>query len=377
MSKTIGYVSEANPFEDRRAWSGTRYKIREAIENAGMKVIWIPYHVSPMMEFLLHAFFTILYGRFFEYKRHPWYLRLCAKSIDLQLVEQCDYLFFPGMAQIMPFVDTKVPYIYYTDTTYCTLGRYYKCKINPKTDKFGNEYERLAIEGCKYMFNSSHWSAKTAERYYGCDPKKNHVFLFGANIDNGDIAKVDVYDGGRLNILFSGVEWKRKGAEQAIEAVKELRSKGYDAYLYLCGIREVPSEFLPLPDYVINCGFLNKNIPEQYKQYIDTIKKSHIFLLPTNAECSAIVFSESSAYGLPIFTYDTGGLGDYVRDGINGYRLPLTSTGKDFADAIDKSIKSNELSKLSEGGTRLFKEEISWEAWSKKFRKLMTTDNHN
>lgn len=32
---TFGYVSKANPFIDRKAWSGTIFKIRESIEQAG------------------------------------------------------------------------------------------------------------------------------------------------------------------------------------------------------------------------------------------------------------------------------------------------------------------------------------------------------
>jgi len=31
--RTIGYVSAVNPFEDRKAWSGSIYKIREAISD--------------------------------------------------------------------------------------------------------------------------------------------------------------------------------------------------------------------------------------------------------------------------------------------------------------------------------------------------------
>lgn len=37
--KVIGYVSVANPFEDRKAWSGTIFKIREGLENAGYNVV--------------------------------------------------------------------------------------------------------------------------------------------------------------------------------------------------------------------------------------------------------------------------------------------------------------------------------------------------
>ena len=38
---TFGYVSKANPFIDRKAWSGTIFKIRESIEQAGYTVRWI------------------------------------------------------------------------------------------------------------------------------------------------------------------------------------------------------------------------------------------------------------------------------------------------------------------------------------------------
>lgn len=46
------------------------------------------------------------------------------------------------------------------------------------------------------------------------------------------------------------------------------------------------------------------------------------------------LFCEASAYSLPIITYDTGGVGDYVINGKNGYRLPLEASGKDFANKI-------------------------------------------
>ena len=39
----IGFVSRSDPFHDRVAWSGTTYKLREAIELAGFEVRWIPY----------------------------------------------------------------------------------------------------------------------------------------------------------------------------------------------------------------------------------------------------------------------------------------------------------------------------------------------
>lgn len=38
----IGFVSKADPFHDRVAWSGTYFKLREAIQLTGFEVRWIP-----------------------------------------------------------------------------------------------------------------------------------------------------------------------------------------------------------------------------------------------------------------------------------------------------------------------------------------------
>ena len=34
---------------------------------------------------------------------------------------------------------------------------------------------------------------------------------------------------------------------------------------------------------------------------------------------------------MPVFTYDTGGIGNYVIDGYNGYRLRLGASANDFS----------------------------------------------
>ena len=64
---TSGYVSKANPFIDRKAWSGTISKIRESIEQAGYTVRWIPY-TTPFFKFILglYHFVCKTYGK--EYR---------------------------------------------------------------------------------------------------------------------------------------------------------------------------------------------------------------------------------------------------------------------------------------------------------------------
>ena len=128
---------------------------------------------------------------------------------------------------------------------------------------------------------------------------------------------------------------------------------------------EVPSKYKHLT-FIKPIGFLNKNIPAQYTQYVELLLGTDIFLFPTQAECAGIVICEAAAFGIPTFTYDTGGVSNYVINGMNGYRLPMNALGTDFADCIYLSYVKSELEKLSLGATMLFNTQLNWEIWADK-----------
>ena len=97
----------------------------------------------------------------------------------------------------------------------------------------------------------------------------------------------------------------------------------------------------------------------------NTYNKASLFILPTRAECSAIVFSEASMYGLPIFTTDTGGISSYVKNDTNGYRLSLKCNGLDFSNKIVENI--NNLQKLSANSRKFYEENLSSNIWKTEF----------
>ena len=65
--KVIGYVSMDDPFHNKVAWSGSIYKLREAIEMAGYEVRWIPYNVSMKNKMLYY--YLMIQKRFFHKKK--------------------------------------------------------------------------------------------------------------------------------------------------------------------------------------------------------------------------------------------------------------------------------------------------------------------
>lgn len=370
--KVIGYVSEKNPFTDRKAWSGTIFKIREGIENAGYEVKWICSHPNGVAKFLCRCISKLLY-RHIKINYSLLYCRLSAFSINKDDYKGCDYLFIPCNGGLLPYLPKDLPKIYYTDTTHpLMVGYYWKKNLSRRTIRHGEECERAGVNCAALNLRSSRWAADSVVNDYGCDPKKTYVIKFGANIDDHDLVPntLKYVSGETVNILFSGVEWKRKGGDIAVETVRLLNEQGVKAQLVIAGIRTLPQQYEGLP-YINHVGFLNKNKPEQYRRYVKLWQEANLFLLPTQAECAGIVYCEASAYGVPIFTYDTGGIGDYVVDGVNGYKLPPTATAADFAACIKRNLDTSSLQALHEGCLSLYKDKLSWSAWSRRFREIM------
>ena len=169
-----------------------------------------------------------------------------------------------------------------------------------------------------------------------------------------------------------GVDWERKGIDIAIDCVRLLNKmqKKYSFDLTIIGVEKPATQ--EYESYIHILGRLNKNIPEEYGCMISYYQKSDLFILPTKAECSAIVFSEASEYGLPVITHKTGGVESYVEDGITGRCLPLGSTGEDFAAAIMDIIENGRLEAYSKAARAKYEEELNWDSWLKSFDAILT-----
>ena len=373
--KVIGFVAMDDPFHNRVAWSGTIFKLREAIEMAGYEVRWIPYNVC-MKNKLLYYFIMIL-NRYTHRKIcltrfHSRPLaKLWAKEIDNNpTLKECDFLFFPLCAQIAFFSKNNIPYINISGYTAPDMLDYYYHNISEEVKEIAFELEAAVAQKSLLNIRSSQWANNGLIKYYHCEKNKCHILEFGPNIDTKDIRKGQIYNGGQLRILFSGRYWGRKGGNIAVKALEKLRSNGIDAQLIVVGPKKLP-KICKGKDYIDFIGYLNKNKVEDYNKYLSLYERAHIFLLPTRAECGAIVYSEAAAAGLPCYTYLTGGAGNYVVNGVNGFALPEGASADAFAEQILNDINTGRMPSLHEGALKLFNEHLSWEAWAKGFSKIM------
>lgn len=195
---------------------------------------------------------------------------------------------------------------------------------------------------------------------------------FGANIDNQDVVEHTYNYADHLHVLFLGVDWVRKGGEIAVNTCRLLNDSGIKTTLHVVGIKNLDNKICDLP-FVDNVGFLDKNIQQQYELLLKIISRCHLLLLPTKAECAGIAFGEAAAFGLPVFTYKTGGVANYVIDGENGYALSITSTEKEFYKKIKACIETKTLEKLSYKSALLYKNKLNWNRWGNEVRSLFNS----
>lgn len=374
----INFIAFA-PEIDKKAWSGTVYMIYNFLKKNG-RVNYISCAVKCPLS---HRLFSMLLNglRFFHItnKRYVYtnsflYKKIINKKLaNIPFDDDCDLIFVAAYSSIVASIPaTDKPIIYLTDSTYSGVEDYYPeiSNLFGFSSKQANTLSKTAFEKAKYVIVSSFWAKNNAVNDYKINPDKIHVIEFGANIEDSRLGKIERFYEGKtkFNILLSGVNWERKGGDIAVDCCRDLINKGIDVTLHIAGM-DVPEKYRGLT-FIKEYGFLDKKDAVQYKLYIDLLLNADIFLFPSKAECSAIVLCEAAGFGIPAFTYDTGGIANYVVNGLNGYRLPLTANGIDFAVQINRAIINKELEQLNKGALELYNKRLNWNVWTAKVKEL-------
>jgi glycosyltransferase involved in cell wall biosynthesis len=349
---------------DVHAWSGTVFHILEALKESGLKVETIDGLRDPYSLFFRtkRIYKNFVRGKNYFRDREPLTLRSYAKQVENQLDRlKPDIVFSPGTIPIA-YLRTDKPIVFWTDATFDGMIDYYPAYKNlcEETIQNGRKMEQAALSNCRLAIYSSEWAAKTAISNYNVDHKKVKVVPFGANLarvpTNGEVREAIASRGsGACKLLFVGVEWIRKGGELALSVASVLNQRGLNTELHVVGC-EPPS---PFPRFVKGYGYLSKKNREQGELLDNLFKTSDFLILPTKAECAAMVVAEANAYGLPAITTNVGGMGTVVTDGINGRAFHLASFCQESVEYIVGILSSNEryrqlcLSSVNEYNTRL------------------------
>jgi glycosyltransferase involved in cell wall biosynthesis len=372
----IGFVSLRSP-HDRKSWSGTNYQLFRALQRVFNDVVFVEMPRTRLMERIgglvnrVKSFLgdhgeviqsvpmSTLYGR--EYR----------KAI---LKARCDVVFAPAASTEIAYLNSPVPVVYLTDTTFEAMVDYYypKSEVHAVSHWQANNIERRALNRSAAVIFSNDWAMKSAVEHYHADIRKMSVIPFGANLDNvppaGELNRGS--NDGVCRMLLVGRDWKRKGGQIALDAFNLLVEKYGDSKFELTIVGCAPSKPVERPGLTV-IPHIDKNKPGGLERIEGLYRNADIFLLPTQAECSAVAFCEAAAYGLPVVTTDTGGTATIVIDGITGSLLPVESGPEQFAAKIDALWRDPNLVNMRAQARQRYDEMLNWNSWASKTREII------
>jgi glycosyltransferase involved in cell wall biosynthesis len=367
----IGFLSAQN-YLDKTTFSGTLYYMYQALSARNITLINLgnPSRYSPWQtpgKYLKKAVGYLTKHQVDRARQTENFIRLARRQLDRH---QCDLIFAPVASRELVLLETNLPIIFLSDATAKLLKETYNLYASEAAFLLASQSDREAIARANKLVYSSEWVANSAICDYDAEPQKIAVIPFGANLDNVPDASEIFHKclATRCRLLFVGKDWERKGGTIAFQTLLSLLEMGVDAELVVVG-SVPPSEFQHERLKVI--PFLNKNIPQQQKQYDRLLLESHFFVFPTRADCSPIVLAEANAYGIPAIATDVGGIPTIINNGCNGYMLPLSASSKEYAEAIAASFSNRELyTQLVRLSRAEYETRLNWDKWAERFHQV-------
>ncbi|WP_313386175.1 glycosyltransferase family 4 protein [Chishuiella sp.] len=372
--KKIAFLSDGDP-RDKSLWSGTMYMMYSSFIQLGYEVEWIPAtkYTEKEINFIerVASIHEKILNRTFNRYQNLTKAFIASRRIENKLKEaDFDLLFVSNAINDIVFLNIKQPIIYVNDILYDQHINYYPAYkgLGWYSKKILRYLEKKALQKCSAVLLPSEWSVDRAIDYYKLPSDKVHLLRFGANID---VPQKNNFQPKKLTqpitFLFLSVEWERKRGDIALDTVELLVKKGYNVKLKVVGC--IPPKESNLMEVI---PFLNKNNPKDYQELKDILVSSHFLFVPTEAECYGVVFCEASAYGLPSITTATGGVTSIVKDGINGFALPLNAKADEYAKIIEPFlINESKFQELSKTSRARYDQALNWDVWRNELRNIL------
>lgn len=371
----IAFLTSTDP-GDRLSWSGIHYYMARALQQHCGNVTPIgpiPHPPLPSIR-LANKLLALFTDKRYMRSRTLRMSKKLGRAADKRLAGGLfDLIFAPSSCVEIAHLRSGLPVVYSSDSTFDQLHGYYEAFSNlvPSSERQANQIEQLAIDRAELILYPSHWAASSALRRYNADPRKVRVIPFGANIDwspTTDDATNNA-PSGSCNLLFVGVDWRRKGGDIAYETLLRLVDKGVPARLTVVGC--VPPENVRHENLRV-VPSINKNSPRDHELLSSLYAGAHFLLLPTRADCFGIVFCEANAWGVPVIAADTGGVSGAVRSGENGFLLPLSARGWEYCDLILRLLADRRrYLDFRRQARAAFEERLNWNAWARSVRESL------
>jgi glycosyltransferase involved in cell wall biosynthesis len=283
------------------------------------------------------------------------YLFHAVKRLVVSQLSHSEYSFSFQMQSLFDCSVPGVPHFVYTDHTYLANLQYKdfspKQMVSPRWIALEKQIYRNAT---LTFVRSSNIRQSLIEQYQHPADKVICVYA-GSNVQvDGDSTRQKSYTA--KNILYVGIDWKRKGGPELVRAFQKVLTKHPDARLTIIGAS--PQVEVP------NCTVLGRLPPEEVAAHYE---RATLFCLPTHLEPFGIAFLEAMQARLPVIGTRIGAIPDFIQDGSNGY-LVEPGDVQGLAEALLKLLDDPaRCREFGEQGFALAQERYTWEAVGGRF----------
>lgn len=367
----VGFLASQNYF-DKNACSGKLYHMHQALSSRNLKLVNLG---SPEKPCILQRFFQQQsFKKALPQVSHhfvPNYLKFAGKVQNQLKTTPCDIIVASLIDPELNLIQTNTPIIKVASSTFKLSKKDILLNTEPEEMKWLQKQECFSLAKAKKLVYSSAWAAASAIWDYGIEPAKIEVIPFGANLDN--VPSGESYlskKTGLCRLLFIG-NWQKHGGEIAFQTLVSLCKRGWEAELTVVGCTP-PSEIKHQNLTVI--PYLDKNYPHQQQQLYKLFANSHFLIFPSQVECDGTVLCEANAFGLPVIASEIGSTPTIIRNGKNGYVLPLSASGEDYAKLIMKNLDNLiNYQKLVAYSRTEYEKRLNWDRWAESLHQLMLT----
>lgn len=274
---------------------------------------------------------------------------------------------------------TDLPIIVWRDATFAgalQVHRDFK-NVSSRSVRLGHEMEKAALERCAITIFRSQWAADDAINYYGVDPVKVRILPTGGNMRstrprNFISDAIASRSPQCCELLFVGVDWKGKGGHVALDITRRLAHSGMNVRLTVVGASLKKSDNLPANTRVM--GFINIQTTDGYLLFEKLLSESHFLIFPSRVDTYGNVLPEANALGVPCLASDNAGIPSIIRNGINGYVLPLDSDDEagGYCDYIESMMANYEqYLALAHSTYNEYLMRLSWDAVGPQFKTII------
>ncbi|MFN0071821.1 MAG: glycosyltransferase family 4 protein, partial [Chloroflexota bacterium] len=237
-----------------------------------------------------------------------------------------DALFFHSQVTSLFSIDSmrRIPSIISLDATpinFDSVGHHYghAASDGGLLDQVKYQLNRTAFQSAQALVCWSNWARQSLISDYAVPEDRVRVIAPGADARFFDIGRqrlarqrlTPLNAGGPLRILFVGSSFQRKGGPLLLECMRGSLGE-------CCELHVVTSDPIASQGNVTVHNGINPNSLEMLALF----EMADVFVLPSLADCLAVVLAEASAAGLPIITTNVGALHEAVEHSTSGFVIP-------------------------------------------------------